>query len=248
MRPRANFSLSRRNSDRRKAAWIIVGSVATLLIVFVVFPTGLSTGRHPSQDQNTTATTIALSDIRKTYEAVYSEYIAALVSPNAVIAMAATDITIQEERLQNDVKTYDYYESGKGCSGTPSYFASCLLDEQQTAQSALGDESAATRAEKVDVTKQIRSVQQIENAITAFVQQLDGIPWPPSISLVPLGLTHALSDSRSAYAQLAIDLAGGKAASRDRQTIATAGSAVATQLINMASALGIPLPSSPTPS
>ena len=98
------------------------------------------------------------------------------------------------------------------------------------------------------MTKQIRSVQQIDTAITAFVQQLDGIPWPSSVSPVPSNVTHALSDERSTYVQVAADLASGKSISADSQTIAAAMSAVATQLINMASALGIPPPSPPTPS
>jgi hypothetical protein len=191
---------------------------------------------------------MSLSDIQSTYEAVLSEYNVALVSSNAVIATAAADITTQEERIQNDAKNYSYNESGNGCSGNPGNFDSCITDEQQTAQIALGDENAATRAAKADVTKQIRSVQQIETAITAFVQQLDGITWPASVSPGPSNVTHALSDERSTYVQVAADLASGKSISADSQTIATAMSAVATQLINMASTLGIPPPSSPSPS
>jgi hypothetical protein len=98
------------------------------------------------------------------------------------------------------------------------------------------------------VTKQIRSIQQIETAITAFVQQVDGITWPSSISPVPSNMTHALSDERSTYVQVAADVASGKSISADSQTIAAAMSAVATPLINMASALGIPPPLLPSPS
>lgn len=238
----------RRSKDRRKAARIIVGSGAALVIVLVVFPDVLGTGSHPDQDQNTTTTTMSLSDIQRTYQAVLSEYDMAFVSPNAVIAAASTDITTQEARIRSDVSVYNYNESGGGCSGNPTYFESCVSNEQVTAQSALGDENTATLDEKADVTKQIKSVQQIETAITSFAQQLDGIPWPSSVSLVPLNLTHALSDSRATYAQVAIDLANGKAFSTDSQSIAAAESRVATQLSSMASALGIPTPSSPTPS
>jgi hypothetical protein len=247
VRPRTYFSPSRRRRDRRKVFWIIVGSVAILAVVFLVFPTGLGPGGHSSQDLSTTTTTMSLSDIQSTYRAIYSEYGGALVSSNAMIEQGAADMATQERRLQNDITTYNDDETGKGCSGTPTYFASCLSNDQQTAQSALGDENAATRAKKADLTKQIRAVQQIENAITAFVGQLAGIPWPSSVSLAPLSLTHALSDSRSTYAQLAIDLASGKAISTDSQRIATAGSEVVAQLSNMASVLGIPPPSSPTP-
>ena len=248
MRSKAHFSPSRQSKDRRRVARIIIGSVATLVIVFVVLPGELGTGRHPSQNQNTTTTTMSLSDIRSTYEAVLSEYNVALVSPNAVIAAAAADITTLEERIQTDAKTYDYNNSGKGCSGDANNFGSCLTDEQQTAQFALGDENASTRKAKADMTKQIKSVQQIASAITAFVQQLDGITWPSSVSPLTSNLTRALSDQKSTYVQVAADLASGKSISAERQAIATAMSAVATQLTIMASAVGIPPPSSPTTS
>ncbi len=227
---------------------MIVGAVATLVILFVVLPGELGTGKKPSQDQNTTTTTMSLSDIRSAYEVVLSEYNVALASSNVVIATAGTDITTQEERIQNDAKTYNYNASGRGCSGNLSDFYACLDDEQQTAQIALGDENAAKRTMKADVTKQIRSVEQIETALTTFVQQLDGITWPSSVSPVESDLRHALDVEKSTYVQVAADLASGKSFSADSQTIATATSAMATQLISMASALGIPPPSSTTPS
>ena len=240
-------SPSRQSKDRRKAARVIVGSGAALVIVLVVFPDVLGNESHPDQGPNTTTTTMSLSDVRSTYEAALSEYNTAFVIPNAAIATAAADITKQEGRIRTDVSNYNYNESGRGCSGSPTYFDSCLSNEQVTAQSALGDENAATLAEKADVTKQVRSVQQIETAITAFVQQLDGIPWPSSVSLVPLSLTRALNDSNGTYAQVAIDLASGKAFSADSQTIAAVESRIAAQLGTMASALGIATPSPATP-
>jgi len=168
----------------------------------------------------------------------------ALLSANAVITSAGADITIQEEHIQNDVTTYNNNEAGNGCSGNESDFASCLAGEQQTAQGDLVQENVAARAEKADVTEQIRSVQQIETAIAAFIQQLDGIPWSSSVLPVLSNLTHALTDDGTTYQKVATDLAGGKPFSADSQSIAVAGSAVATQLTNMASALGIPAPPS----
>ncbi len=248
MRSKAYSSPPRRSKDRRKVARMIIGAVVTLVILFVVLPGELGTGKRPSQDQNTTTTTMALSEIRSTYEAVVSEYNAAHVSSNAVIAATATDITTQEGRIQNDAKAYNYNASGSGCSGNPSDFDSCLAAEQQTAQSVLGDENAAKRTVKADVTKQIRSVRQIETAITTFMQQLDGITWPSSVPPVESDVTQALGDERSTYVQVAADLASGKSFSTDSQTITTATSAVAIQLTSMASALGIPPLSSTTPS
>ena len=245
MGSKAYSTSSRPRQDRRKGARIFIGAVAALVILFVVLPGELGTDKHPSQDQNTTTTTMSLSDIRTTYDAVLSEYNAGLASSSAVIATVATDITTQEERVQNDAKTYNYNESGSGCSGNSGDFESCLADEQLTAQTALSDENAAKRAMKADVTKQIRNVQQIETAITAFAQQLAGITWPSSLLPVESNLTHALADERSTYVQVAADVASGKSFSTDGQTIAAATSLVATQLASMASALGVP-PSSTT--
>ena len=248
MRSRAHVSPSRQSKDRRKVARIIIGSAASLVIVFVVLPGELGTGRHPTQNHNTTTTTLSLSDIRSTYEAVLSEYNVGLASSNAVLATAATDITVLEERIQNDAKTYTYNKSGNGCSGNVSNFDSCLTNEQLTAQFALGDESLATRRVMADVSKQVKSVRQIETAITAFVQQLDGITWPSSVSLLTSNLTQALIDERSTYVQVGADLANGKSLSAESQAIATATSTVATPLAALASALGIPPPSPVTTS
>ena len=248
MRSKTYSSPSRQNKDRRKVAKIIIGAVAILVVLFVLLPGELGTDKHPSRNQNSTTTTMSLSDIRSLYEGIVSEYNTTLVSSNAVIASAGTDITTQGERIQNDERTYNDNESGSGCSGSTSNFDSCVANEQLTAQTALSDENAAKRTEKADVTKQIRSVQQIETEITDFVQQLDGITWPSSASSVESYLTHALGDERSTYVQVAADLASGKSFSTDSQTIATATSAVATQLASMASVLGIPAPSSTTPS
>jgi hypothetical protein len=248
VRSNAYSSRPRQSKDRRKVARTIIGAIAVLVILFVVLPGELGTDKHPSQDQNTTTTTMSLSGIQSTYEAVLSEYNATLVASNAVITATGTDITTQEERIQNDAKTYNYPASGSGCSGNASDFKSCLADDQLTAQTALGDENAAKRTMKADVTEQIRSIQRIETAITAFVQPLDGITWPSSVSPVESDLTHTLDDERSTYVQVAADLASGKSFSTDSQTIATAKSAVVTQLTSMASALGVPPPSSATPS
>ncbi len=144
-------------------------------------------------------------------------------SANAVITSAGADITIQEEHIQNDVTTYNNNEAGNGCSGNESDFASCLAGEQQTAQGDLVQENVAARAEKADVTEQIRSVQQIETAIAAFIQQLDGIPWSSSVLPVLSKLTHALTDDGTTYQKVATDLAGGKPFSADSQSIAVGG-------------------------
>ena len=237
-------SRSRQSRDRRKVTRVVIGAVVVLVLLFVVLPGELNTGKQPSQDRNTTTTTMSLSDIRSIYEGIASEYTATLASSNAVIAAAGADITTQGARIQNDGRTYTANESGSGCSGGAGNFDSCLANEQLTAQAALVDENAAERTAKADVTKQVRSLQQIEAAISSFVQQLDAITWPSSVSSVESSLTHLLDNQRSTYVQVAADVAGGKTFSTDNQPIAAATSAVVTQLTSMTSALGVAVPSS----
>ncbi|HLN43113.1 MAG TPA: hypothetical protein VK215_11695 [Acidimicrobiales bacterium] len=246
--PRNYFPPTRRSRQRRRTFWIVLGILAVLAVVFVVFPTGLSTGRHPNQTTDTTTTTVTVSHVARTYEAVLSQYQTALVAPNAAITGATDDIATQEGRAQNDAASYTSHESGAACSSdalNPGLYESCLTAEHQSAQSALGDENDATQAEKVDASRQVTGVQEIESAINAFAQQLAGITWPSTVSPAVATLTQALDGYSNAYAQTASDLTGGKPISTHSQTVTTAGAAVATQLADMATTLGIAPASSP---
>lgn len=250
MRSSNYFPPTRRSRQRRRTLWIVLGLLAVLAVVLVVFPTGLSTGKHPNQTENTTATP-TVSHVTHTYEAVLAQYDAALVAANKVIAIATDDIVTQVTRAQNDAASYNNHESGDLCASdalSPNLYQTCLDAEQQSAQSALGDENEATQVEKGDVSTQVASVQEIETAINAFAQQLEGITWPASVSPAVSSLTQALRGYRSAYAQTASDLVAGKPISTDSQPISAAGTAVATQLSNMARTLGIAPGSSPPPS
>ncbi|HLM95892.1 MAG TPA: hypothetical protein VK283_06210 [Acidimicrobiales bacterium] len=242
------FPPTRQIRQRRRTAWIVVGILAILAVIFVAFPSSLSPGKHPDQSSNGPSTTLALSHVVSTYEAVLSQYQAALAPPNAVIADATTDLAKQQARAQNDAAAYSAHESGSACAGNalnPGLYQSCLTSEQQTAASVLSDENVANDAAKADVSRQVAGVQQIEAAITALTQQLAGIPWPSSDSTAVSSLTRALGNYGGAYAQTATDLTNGKPISTGSAAIAAAGSAVATQLVNMATTLGIAPPSSP---
>jgi len=246
--PRNYFPPTRRSRQRRRTSWIVLGILAVLAVVFVVFPTGLGSGRHPNQTEDTTTTTVTVSHVAHTYEAVLSQYQTALVAPNAVITGATDDVATQEARAQNDAASYTNHESGAACASdalSPGLFESCLTAEHQSAQSALGDENDATQAEKVDVSRQVMGVEEIATAINAFAQQVAGITWPPSVSPAVATLTQALDAYRNAYAQTATDLTGGKPISTHSQAVTTAGAAVTTQLANMAATLGITPASSP---
>ena len=186
------FPPNRQSRQRRRTTWIVVGILAILAVVFVAFPSSLSPGKHPDQSVNGPSTTLALSHVVSTYEAVVSQYQAALAPPNAVIANATNDLAKQEARAQSDAASYSAHESGSACAGNalnPGLYQSCLTSEQQTAASVLSDENVANDAAKADVSRQVAGVQQIEAAITAFTQQLAGIPWPSSDSAAVSSLT-----------------------------------------------------------
>ena len=171
-------------------------------------------------------------------------------SPPPFIGLLPPPPTSQDRinARQSDAAIYSTDQFGGGCAANltnPGFYDSCVAGEEQTAQGALGDENAANAAEKGDVSKQVTSVQQIESAINAFVQQLDGATWPPAVAPVVASLTQALGNYRGAYAQAATDIAGGQLISAASQAITAAQSAVSTQLTAMAAALGIPPSSTP---
>ena len=249
MRSRDYFPPSRQSRNRRKTFWIIVGILALLGLAFVLFPSALSNGRHPENAQSTTTTAITVSHVTHVYEAVLSQYDASLVSPNVVIAGATADIVKQEQRAQNDAASYSFHESGDECTGDaldPGQYQPCLTAEQESAESALSDENAATQAKSADVSRQVTSVEEIEAAISAFAQQLQGTTWPTSVSPAVASLEQALSGYRAAYAQSATDLNDGQPISANSQAVSAAASPVNTQLANMATTLGIPPTTTPT--
>ncbi len=96
------------------------------------------------------------------------------------------------------------------------------------------------------MSRQVTSVEEIEAAISAFAQQLQGTTWPTSVSPAVASLEQALSGYRAAYAQSATDLNDGQPISANSQAVSAAASPVNTQLANMATTLGIPPTTTPT--
>jgi len=241
------FPRTPQSKDGRRVR-IFVGSAALLAVMLGVFPTALSSGGDGGRPQSAISTTV---DPARTYEAALSQYNADWSPLSAAIATATTAIRIDNERLQSDATIYNSNEAGVGCSFNLThhgYFTSCALGEDLTAQSALDDERAADKARKEDVSQQIKSVQTIESAIGTFVQELDGITWPSSVAPVASNLTQHLSQYREAYAKAEFGLAYGQPISAYSQSLSALESATTVQLINIATALHIPRPSTPTQS
>lgn len=248
MPSRDYFPPSRQSRERRRTRWIIIGVLALIALLLVVFPSALNTGGNAGKTRSTTTTAITISHVTHIYEAVLSQYDAALVSPIVAIAGATADIAKQEQRAQNDAASYSFHESGDECAGdalSPGEYQICVTGEQQSAVSALSDQNAANQAKKADVSQQVTSVQEIEAAITAFAQQLQGITWPSSPPPAVAGLEQALANYRNAYAQTATDLTNGEPVSTGAPAVAAAGSALDTQLGAMATTLGIPATTTP---
>ena len=252
MRSRDYFPPSRQSRDRRRTFWIIVGILAALAVVLVLFPGALSNSGHPHNREETTTTAITLSHVSRTYEAVLSQYDAAFVSPNVAIASATADIAKQEQRAaQNDASSYTFHKSGSECSGDvldPGQYQTCLNGEHLSADSVLSDENAANQAKNADVSRQVTSVQEIEAAISAFAQELQDTTWPSSVSPAVTSLEEALSAYQRTYAQSATDLNDGQPISANSQAVSAAASAVNTELGDMATTLGIPATTTPTTS
>ena len=122
--PRNYFPPTRRSRQRRRTFRIVLGILAVLAVVFVVFPTGLSTGKHPNQTADTTTTTVTVSHVARTYEAVLSQYQTALVAPNAAITGATDDIATQEGAPRTMPPATPATSQGPHVPATPSIPAS----------------------------------------------------------------------------------------------------------------------------
>ena len=245
MRSNEYFPRTPQSKDGRRFR-VVAGSVVAVVVMLVAFPVALSSGGHEGQLQNATRTTVTAT---RTYEAALSQYETAINPLTAAIATATAGIRIDNERLQSDATVYSGNEAGVGCSFNLThhgYFTHCALGEDLTAQSAADDERAADMTRKEDVSKQIESIQTIQSAISVFIQELDGVTWSSSVVPVASNLTQDLIQYKEAYAKAEFGLAYGQPVSAYSPTITALGSAVTTELTDMATALHIPRPSPPT--
>ena len=109
-----------------------------------------------------------------------------------------------------------------------------MNQEKQTSDSVEADENAATVASQADQTTEITGEEQVDAAISTFVEQLDQIAWPSSVRPTAALLAQALTNLRGADSQAVTDLSDGVGISIDNDTITTDQSDVTTEEINIA--------------
>jgi hypothetical protein len=243
VRSKNYFPQTRQIEDKRKVR-IVVGSVAALAVLLIAFPSALSSSGDESKNVVTTKVNPA-----KTYRAFLSQYDAAWRPLSAAITSATAAVTIDDERLQSDATTYTNNVYGVGCRPNiinPGYYKSCVSGEDQTAQSALDDERSAGVAKREDLSQQIKNIETMESAISVFVQELNSVTWPSSVAPVESSLTQSLDDYREAYGKAQVGLSYDQLLSAYSENISAAQSTTTTELTDMATALHIPSPSTPT--
>jgi hypothetical protein len=250
-RPRGRHRQQKKSSKRN---WLFAAGAAVVAVVVLVVVVGGSGSKTPGSPValtgGATATTVnPLPAVASAYEGYLNQATAAMNPLNTAVNAEGVDITKQDERAESDATTYTTDEFGGGCTGDISDYTaydSCVSQEEQAAASALSDENAANAAGRTDQQQQANQDQQEEGDISTFVQQLDSISWPSSVEDVASNLEQALSNDRDVLAQDATDLADAQnfSISADNEALSTATSDVSTELINMATALGISPPSS----
>ena len=225
------------------AAAVVVGA---LLLVGGVL---LSHGSSPKTSASSPPTSNTVNPIQVAatqFEQYANAYTASVKVPDAAIAAANADITKQDDRLTSDQTTVQNNEFGTGCGAGDPNFSSCYSQEQQTAAMAQTDETAAQTALKNDAGQIETADQQAQNVISTFVQQLDAIAWPTSLAHQDSSqLEQSLTNERDAANREATDYLNDFSTTQDNQDIATAISQEQTEVINLATALGIPPPPAP---
>ncbi len=172
------------------------------------------------------------------------DFSADTLAPDDAIAAADADITKQYDRLSNDQATYQDNQFGTGCNaGDSAAYATCLSQEQRAAAAAQIDEAAAQTAVKADTGQIEAADQQLEDAISTYVQRLSAIAWVTAAARMDASqLAQSLTDERNAVGQEIADLLNHHDTTEDNQAISGAVSNERTDLINLATALGIPPP------
>ncbi|MGP8064519.1 MAG: hypothetical protein ACLP5O_18485 [Acidimicrobiales bacterium] len=226
------------------AAGVVVG--ALLLVVGIV----MSHGSPPKTSASSPPTSSTVNPIQvaasqfKQYE---NEYAASVQAPVAALTADDADIAKQADRISTDQTAYQNNEFGSGCNaGDYANYLSCVSQDQQTAAAAQADETAAIAAAKNDHSQAETADQQMENVISTFVQQLDSLVWPTSTSRQDAAqLAQSLTNLRTDYSQEATDQLNGLPLTQDNQAMATDGSDIQTEAINVSTVLGIPPPPAP---
>lgn len=191
----------------------------------------------------------AIAPVARTFSADTLAYDNAAKPAGTQVQAAGTDITKQNERIQSDDTTYSQNAFGQGCTvgTTLSAYQSCLTQEEQTANSAESDVNSAQAAIKTDISQEQTAINSISSAIGTYIAQLDAVNWPTSQTRgIAATLEQDLTNERNVDAQLNTELSDGTAITSSKNQLATISSGVSTQLINMATALHIPPPATPS--
>jgi hypothetical protein len=172
------------------------------------------------------------------------DFTADTLAPDAAIAAADADIAKQYGRLSNDQATYQDNQFGTGCNaGDTAMYPACLSQEQQAAAAAQIDETAAQAALTTDTSQIEAADQQLEVAISTYLQRLSAIAWVTAAARLDASqLAQSLTDERNAVGEEAADLVNHRDTAEDNQAISAAVSDERTDLTNLATALGIPSP------
>jgi hypothetical protein len=117
---------------------------------------------------------------------------------------ANSDITKQDQQIQQDQTTYNSDLYGSGCDpANLSGYESCVQSEEQQASSAESDVAAANAQIQNDYQQYATSANTYGGALSSFIGQVVGMPWPPSMNPSVNEMVMAARQFRSDLAQQA---------------------------------------------
>jgi hypothetical protein len=193
--PRPNDQLPSDTSDKTKRRWILVAAVAGLcallllgVIAGVLFTGGSSSKPTSASSNPTTPTTASAPPTSNTNDLVpvvqsfatdYATESAADKTYVAAFSSVTADLTSQDQRISQDTNTVQANEYGGGCSVADfSTYESCVSSEEQTANNANQDMTAAEAQIQTDYQQYASTASTYQSALSNFIGQVIALPWP----------------------------------------------------------------------
>ncbi len=144
----------------------------------------------------------ALLSLARQYGSALATETAAAQGAFSASGVELSDITKQNQRIQQDQTTYNGNSYGAGCSVVDfSTYESCVQGEEQQASNAQTDEAAANAQIQTDEQQYASTASTLEAALSAFIGQVVAMPWPASMTTSIENMLRAARQYRNDVAQ-----------------------------------------------
>jgi hypothetical protein len=193
----------------RKTPFLWIGLAVVVVMALVAgVAFGASGGNRKAPGQSNSAPSApvisgpALSALNQQFGSAIATERAASQASLAASNAALSDITKQNQRIEQDQTTVSSNSYGSGCSIADfSNYESCVQGEEQQAADAQNDEAAANAQIATDNQQFAAAFSTFETALSTFVGQLVATSWPPPMNEAVNNLVEYSRQYRSALAE-----------------------------------------------